>query len=68
MTEPQLYIVRYLIPCKDVIFATSPADAVKGISAARSLPYGSVIQGAYPATGAIPEAFGGPPEPPKAAA
>ena len=64
MTEPQLYVVRYLVPCKDAVLATSPEEAVAVVNVVGRMPYGAVVQGAYRADGPLPEAFGGPPEPP----
>lgn len=58
------YIVHYLAPGRDVVLASSTEEAVQRFLVSGRLLKGSIVQGAYPADGPVPEAFGGPPETP----
>lgn len=63
MTQP--YVVAFMIPVKEVVWAGTPAQAVHLLLQSR-IARGALVQGVYPASDYPPEAFDNIP-PPKAA-
>lgn len=44
MGEPGLYLIHYLLPCRDVVLATTGEEALIAFRKAGRLPDGAVVQ------------------------